>query len=177
MIAAWVASHLLASSCLLASTPEVESTPTHQVGLYGRMGFAGFSSSARTQAGIGGGVGVRDVLHGQWLLQADVSGLVGLGGLLEVRLGAGWQRPGFWSPSARLELSALLGQQVGFVRPGSESLPGSFTAALGAVLAPVRFSLSGACVSVLEVSVGAGPDPRGWGLRLGLTLLEIGTTF
>jgi hypothetical protein len=40
----------------------------------------------------------------------------------------------------------------------------------------MRFHLQGAQVSVLEFSVGAGPDASGLGLLYGLTLLEVGLT-
>jgi hypothetical protein len=176
MMTAWIVSSLLASTPA-APEPAPAPTPEHQLELYGRMGLTVFSSSSRTQGGMGGGVGLRDTFRGQWLVQADISGLAGLGGVVETRLGGGWQRPGLWSPSARLELTTLFGQQIGFIPPGADSIAGGPTFALGVAVAPLRFSLSGTRVSLLEVSYGMGPDLGGMGTRFGLTLLEVGANF
>ncbi|ATB35683.1 hypothetical protein CYFUS_001097 [Cystobacter fuscus] len=149
--------------------------PAHQLSFYARSGLTAYLSSARTQGGLGGGVGVRDTLRGLWLLQADVNGLTGLGSVLEVRLGAGVQRPsGGWRPAALVSLTGLFGDQLGFVMPGESVYARGPALGVGLTLAPARFSLGSAQVSLVELGVGVGGDGVGRGPIYSLTLLEVG---
>ncbi len=158
---------------LLGASP-AEPPPAHQFDVYLRSGLTLFSSPARTQGGAGGGLGLRDTVNGRWLLQADVNGLIGMGSALEVRLGAGVQREGSWSPMASLQLSGLIGQQLRLLSPEYPRAAPAAAVTLGVALAPVRFNVANTRVSALELNVGVGPDVSGLGLRYGLTLLEIG---
>jgi hypothetical protein len=175
-----IASTLLVLS-LLGSAPAVEPAPApgavfprHQLSFFVHSGAAAYLSDARTQGGVGGGFGVRDTLDGRWLLQADVSGLTGLGSVLAVRLGVGAQIRGICTPAVRLELSGLFGDRLSFLNPDHPTPIGGPAVALGLVVAPIRFTFEGTQMSVLELGVGAGTDAPGMGLRFSLTLLEVG---
>lgn len=157
----------------LAQAPEAP-PPAHQLTFYVRSGALGYLSSARTQGGVGGGVGLRDTLHDWWLLQADVNALTGLGSVLAVRLAAGVQRQGRWTPAALVSLTGQFGDQLGFVMPENPGAVRGPSAALGLLLEPARFSLGRAQVSFLELNVGVGSDFPGRGMLYGLTLLEVG---
>jgi hypothetical protein len=173
-----MASSLL-SLCLLASSPAAEQEPVaprpgHVLSLYARSGASVYLSPARTQGGVGGGFGVRDTVDGRWLLQADANGLTGLGSVLAVRVGAGVQRQGWWTPAALVSLTGLFGDRLGFLTPEHPSAVEGPALALGLTLAPARFTLGPAQVSLLELGVGVGTDRPGLGLLYGLTLLEVG---
>jgi hypothetical protein len=158
----------------LADAPAAPA-PEHQLSLYARSGVTAYLSSARTQGGVGGGVGLRDTLKGLWLLQADVNGLTGLGSVLAVRLGAGVQYPGRWcTPAALVSVTGLFGDQLGFLMPGESVSSRGSALGVGLTLAPARFTLGGARVSLLELGLGVGGDGASRGLVYGLTLLEVG---
>jgi hypothetical protein len=173
-----MASSLLVLSLLAASpAPEEEAMPPwppHQLSLYARSGASAYLSAARTQGGVGGGFGLRDTVDGRWLLQADVNALTGLGSVLAVRVGAGVQRPGWWAPAALVNLTGLFGDRLDFFIPEHPSSVEGPSLALGLTLAPARFTLGRAQVSLLELGVGVGTDRPGLGLLYGLTLLEVG---
>jgi hypothetical protein len=157
----------------LADAPEAPSA--HQWSVYARSGLTAYLSSARTQGGLGGGVGLRDTVGSRWLLQADVNGLTGLGSVLAVRLGAGVQHTGgVWTPAALVSLTGLFGDQLGFLMPGETGVSRSPALGLGLTLAPARFTWGGAQVSLVELGVGGGVDGASRGLVYGLTLLEVG---
>ncbi|QRK10975.1 hypothetical protein JQX13_13420 [Archangium violaceum] len=163
----------------LATSPapaEVPLPSRHQLSLYALSGAAVYLSSARTQGGLGGGFGVRDTVDGRWLLQVDASGLTGLGSVLAVRVGAGmqWRPQGAWAPAALVSLTGLFGDRMEFLTPASPAPVVGPSLGLGLTLAPARFSLGGAQVSVLELGVGVGTDRPGLGVLYGLTLLEVG---
>ena len=157
----------------LAEAPTAPPSP-HQLTFYVRSGATAYLSNARTQGGVGGGLGLRDTVNDRWLLQADVNGLTGLGSVLAVRLAAGVQRQGRWTPAALVSLTGLLGDQLGFVMPENPGAVRGPSLALGVTLAPARFSLGSAQVSFLELGVGLGSDWPGRGMMYGLTLLEVG---
>jgi hypothetical protein len=168
---------LLVLSTLAASvTPAQEAgvPPRHQLSLYARSGATLYLSRARTHGGVGGGFGLRDTVDGRWLLQADASGLTGLGSALEVRVGAGVQRQGRWAPAALVSLTGLFGDRLDFLTPEHPSVIPGPSLGLGLTLAPARFALGQARVSVFELGVGVGTDRPGLGLLYGLTLLEVG---
>jgi len=146
----------------------------HQLSLYARSGATVYLSQARTHGGVGGGFGLRDTVDERWLLQADASVLTGLGTSFAVRLGAGVQRRGWWTPAALVALTGLFGDRMDFLTPEHPSFTGSPSLGLGLTLAPARFSLGRAQVSLLELGVGVGTDRPGLGLLYGLTVLEVG---
>ncbi|HZI03688.1 MAG TPA: hypothetical protein VEZ71_06680, partial [Archangium sp.] len=90
---------LLSALATSPTPPEEAGPPRHQLSLYARSGATVYLSPARTHGGVGGGFGLRDTVEGRWLLQVDASGLTGLGSALAVRVGAGVQRQGWWSPA------------------------------------------------------------------------------
>jgi hypothetical protein len=160
---------------LLASLATAPEEPTaHQLSLYGRSGLTAFLSNARSQGGVGGGVGLRDTLAERWLLQADLNALTGLGSVLEARVGVGAQRRGFWRPAALVTFTGLFGDRLSFAFPEQTQPTRGPALGVGVTLAPVRFGLGQAQVSLLELSAGLGPDTSGRGLLCGLTLLEVG---
>jgi hypothetical protein len=167
LLLALVGSHALAQ----------EPAPAHQLTLYTRTALGLFLSDARTAGGVGGGLGVRDTLHGRFLLQADASYLLGLGNALEVRLGAGLQRQGTYTPAALLTLSGVMGDQLRFLSDAHPSPARGPALALGVQLAPLRFTHQGMQVSVLELGAGVGPEWPGTGVSLSLGLLEVGCVF
>lgn len=167
---------LLVLSTLVASPAPAEAPESsgHQFSLYARSGATAYLSQARTQGGLGGGFGVRDTVDGRWLLQVDANGLTGLGSVLAVRVGAGVQRRGWWTPAALVSLTGLFGDNLGFLTPEHPEPPRGPALGLGVTLAPARFTFGRAQVSVMELGVGVGTDRPGLGLLYGLTLLEVG---
>ncbi|WP_434386579.1 hypothetical protein [Melittangium boletus] len=167
---------MMAASLLLAAalTAAPDPAPAHRLSLHARANVTAYLSDARSKGGLGGGVGLRDTVHGRWLLQADVGALTGLGSVLEARLGAGVQRQGFWAPAALLSLTGLFGDQLSFALTERDHTVRGPALGVGVTLAPARFQLGEAQVSLLEVGVGVGSDLPGRGLLLGLTLLEVG---
>ncbi|PTL76999.1 hypothetical protein DAT35_45960 [Vitiosangium sp. GDMCC 1.1324] len=163
-------------STLAASPAPAEETmpPRHQLSLYARSGATVYLSPARTHGGVGGGFGLRDTVDGRWLLQVDASGLTGLGSALAVRVGAGVQRQGWWAPAALVSLTGLFGDRMDFLTPEHPAPVAGPSVGLGLTLAPARFTLGRAQVSVFELGVGVGTDRPGLGLLYGLTLLEVG---
>lgn len=166
---------LLLSTLATSPMPDGEAVPPrHQLSLYAHSGAAVYLSPARTQGGVGGGFGLRDTVDGRWLLQVDASGLTGLGSVLAVRVGAGVQRQGWWSPAALVNLTGLFGDRIDFLTPEHVRPVQGPSLGLGLTLAPARFNLGRTQVSVFEVGVGVGTDRPGLGLLYGLTLLEVG---
>jgi hypothetical protein len=161
----------------LATSPapreEVEG-PRHQFSLYARSGATAYLSPARTHGGVGGGFGLRDTVDGRWLLQVDANALTGLGTAFAVRVGAGVQRQGWWAPAALVSLTGLFGDRLDFLTPEHPVPVAGPSLGLGVTLAPARFTLGRAQVSVFELGVGVGTDSPGLGLLYGLTLLEVG---
>ncbi|HLM42843.1 MAG TPA: hypothetical protein VK458_03195 [Myxococcaceae bacterium] len=172
-------STLLVLTALAASPAPGEEAPRdvpsrHQLSLFARSGATVYLSPVRTHGGVGGGFGLRDTVDGRWLLQADASALTGLGTSFAVRLGAGVQRKGVWAPAALVTLTGLLGDRMEFLTPEHPTFRGGPSLGLGLTLAPARFTLGGAQVSLLELGVGVGTDRPGLGLLYGLTVLEVG---
>jgi len=165
---------LLSALATSPTPPEEAGPPRHQLSLYARSGATVYLSPARTHGGVGGGFGLRDTVEGRWLLQVDASGLTGLGSALAVRVGAGVQRQGWWSPAALVSLTGLFGDRMDFLTPEHPLPIAGPSVGLGLTLAPARFTLGSAQVSLLEVGVGVGTDSPGLGLLYGLTLLEVG---
>jgi hypothetical protein len=158
---------LVLSTLATAPAPAGEAAvpPRHQLSLYARSGATVYLSQARTHGGVGGGFGLRDTVDGRWLLQADASGLTGLGTAFAVRVGAGVQL---------VSLTGLVGDRLDFFTPEHPSRSAAPSLGLGVTLAPSRFNLGQAQVSLFELGVGVGTDRPGLGLLYGLTLLEVG---
>ena len=106
-----------------------------------------------------------------------MSGLTGLGSVLAVRLSAGIQRQGVWTPAALVNLTGLFGEQLDFFTSEHPLSVLGPSVGLGVTLAPTRFQWGRTQLSVLEVGVGVGTDRPGLGQLVGLTLLEVGRTF
>lgn len=149
----------------------------HQLTFYGRGGGQVYLSSARTQGGLGGGVGLRDTIRERFILQADLSYLMMLGNVGLLRLGAGVQRPGTYAPAVLLTFSTMVGDRLAFLTSEHPTPLGGPTMALGVSIAPLRFTHEGLQLSLLELGVGVGSDLPGWGLSYQLGILEVGTTF
>lgn len=149
----------------------------HQLSGYVRGGGQLHLSAARTMGGIGGGVGVRDVWQDRFLFQVDASYLVMLGNVLALRAGAGVQRRGLYSPAVLLVGSALLGDQLTFLLPERASPARGPALSIGLAMAPLRFAVPGAQVSVLELGVLVGLDSPDLALGFSVGLLEIAASF
>jgi hypothetical protein len=149
----------------------------HQLMFYGRTGGQVYLSSARTQGGLGAGVGLRDTIRERFILQGDLSYLMMLGNVGLLRLGAGVQRRGTYTPAVLLTLSTLVGDRLAFLTSEHPTPLQGPTMALGVSIAPLRFTHEGLQLSLLELGVGVGSDLPGWGLSYQLGILEVGTTF
>jgi hypothetical protein len=163
---------------LIPHAADARETPSsHQVSAYLRSGATAFIGPSRTMGGMGVGLGVRDVIHGTLVVQADVSYLGALGHATEARVGVGLQRSGVWSPGLLLTGSLLLGERLSFRSPEQ---PDASTGPLGVVglsVSPLRFCAGGRCASVLEVGAGLGMDGASTGPAFQLGLLEVGFAF
>lgn len=151
-----------------------ESGSGHRLSLLLRTGGAAYLSPSRTVVGAGGGVGLRDTVNERFLLQADVGYLMGAGGVASLRLGAGVQRQGLWTPALLVSVQGLWGNQFSFLT-AEHPEPVRFPAfSVGASVAPLRFSQQGVQISLLELGVGVGSDLPGLGVSYSVGLLEIG---
>ncbi|HZH13425.1 MAG TPA: hypothetical protein VE057_03585 [Archangium sp.] len=149
----------------------------HQFTFYSRAGALAYLSDARTTGGAGAGVGLRDTLHERFILQADLSYLMMLGNVGVLRLGAGVQRSGTYTPAVLLTLTSFFGDRLAFLTPEHPTPVGKLAMALGVSVAPLRFTHQGLQMSLLELGVGVGSDLPGLGLSYQLGLLEVGTAF
>jgi hypothetical protein len=150
---------------------------SHQLTLYGRAGGLVYLSAAMTTGGLGGGLGVRDTIQDRFILQADLNFLMGIGNVGALRLGAGLQRSGTYTPAVLATLSAVVGDRLSFLTPEHPTPVRHPALALGVSVAPLRFTEAGMHLSFLELGVGIGTDFPGLGVALQLSLLEAGTTF
>lgn len=149
----------------------------YQLTVYGRAGAMVYLSDTRTTGGVGGGVGLRGTLQERFILQADVSYLTGIKNVAALRLGAGIQRRGTYTPAVLLNLSALMGDRLAFLTPEHPTPPRGPAMTLGVSVAPLRFSHEGTQVSLLELGVGLGSELPGTGVSWQLGLLEVGVSF
>lgn len=175
MRARWVClAVLLWSSFAFASEGERRS---HSLWLYARTGLSLYLSPTKTQGGLGGGFGVRDVISDAFLVQADASYLTLLGNVAEVRLGAGVQRPGTWSPAALVTGSILIGEGLSFLTAEHPYPSRHPRWSLGVELSPFRFSSEKTSISVLPLGIGWGLELPGVGWHYKVGLLEVATRF
>ena len=135
-------------------------------------GAQAYLSDGRTMGGYGGGVGLQ-LERGRLLASADAAYLFFIGNAAALRLSAGLQWPGLWSPALLLRASVLLGDQFTFFQPGGPILGAGPAFSIGLTVAPLRFTLAGAHVSALQLGIGLGVDPTGLALAPQLEVLEI----
>ena len=136
-------------------------------------GAQAYLSPNRTMGGYGGGLGVRALFGKHLFAEADAAYLFEIGNVLALRVSAGLQRDGLWAPAALVSLGVLAGQQFTFFQPGGPTLGGVPAAWIGLAVAPLRFQLGRAQVSVLQLGLGVGTDLPGLGLAPQLQVLEI----
>jgi hypothetical protein len=169
---------LLGSVAAEGAEPQAGAEPrAPRLTAYVRTGLGLYLSETRTQGGVGGGVGVRATLSELFILQVDTTYLMGLGNSMELRVGAGVQRPGTYTPAALLVLSGMAGDSLRFLTPEHPSPKEGPALTLGLQLAPLRFTHQGLQVSVLELGVGLAPELPGLGVAWQVGLLEAGTSF
>lgn len=149
----------------------------HRLSAYIESGAMVYLSDARTMGGLGAGLGVRDVLGGRFVLQADLSYLGYLGNAAAVQLGAGIQTGGTYNPAALLTLTTLMGDRLSFLTAQHATPVWGPAVTLGVRVAPARFDLGATQVSLFELGVGVGTDLPGLGLCYSVHLLEVGASF
>jgi hypothetical protein len=162
-----------------AGSARAEESPAsrHQLSAYATAGAQVYLSNARTIGGVGGGIGLRDTIDGRFILQADLSYLSMLGNTASLRVGAGIQRRGTWTPAALLTVTTLFGDRLSFLTPEHPTRIAGPAVSLGATLAPVRFEFESMQLSLLQLGVGAGSDLPGLGLHYSVGLMEVGASF
>lgn len=156
---------------------EAPPTPAHQFSVYGRSGVQVYLSDTRSTGMFGGSLGVRDTIHGRFILQADVGYLTNFGNVVPVQVAAGIQRQGFYTPSALLTFTGFLGDRVNFLSAEHPSLIRTPPLALGVLLAPARFTVEGAQLSLLEFGLGVSPEFPGLGLAYQLNVIDVAVSF
>jgi len=157
--------------------PAAEAPPVHQFSVYGRSGVQAYLSDTRSTGMFGGSVGVRDTIHGRFILQADVGYLTNFGNVVPVQVAAGIQRRGFYTPSALLTFTGFLGDRVNFLSSEHPSVIRTPPLALGVLLAPARFTLEGAQLSLLEFGLGVSPEFPGLGMAYQLNVIDVAVSF
>ena len=162
---------------LAGSARADEKTPAaeHELSVYLCSGAQLYLSKARTMGGLGGGVGVRDVWKDRYIFQADASYLFMVGNAAALRVAAGGQLSGAYSPAVLLTASLFLGDQLTFLQPGQSAIKTGPAFSLGLSVAPLRWRMAGTQVSVLELGISAGSDFPGLGMGYSVSLLEVST--
>jgi len=154
-----------------------QSNAAFRIGAYLRSGVTVHLAPSQTMGGMGGGAGVRLWFSNRWVAQADFNYLTLVGNVGEIRLGAGIQRPGMWTPTAMATVSMLIGDRLSF-RTAEHPWPSVGPVVTGGItIAPLRFMHENRTISVLELGIGAKPDFPGAGITYSLGLLEIGAVF
>ncbi|MFY0526170.1 hypothetical protein ACN28I_24495 [Archangium gephyra] len=149
----------------------------HQFTVYSRGGVQAYLSPNRSTGMFGGSLGVRDTIHGRFILQADVGYLMNFGNVVPVQVAAGIQRKGFYTPAALMTLTGFLGDRLTFVTPDHPSVNRIPPMALGVLLAPARFTVAGGQLSLLEFGLGLSPEFPGLGVAYQLNLVDVGVSF
>lgn len=166
---------------LLGTRAGAQPEPTEprplQFTLYGQSAAWVYLSEARTMGGVGGGLGLRATFQERAFVQAELHYLLGIGNTAALRLGAGVQRRGTYSPAVLLSVSALLGDGLTFLTPQHPTPVRGPAVSLGVSVAPLRWRSDGLHLSVLELGAGLGTDLPGRGVAIQLGLLEVGTSF
>ncbi len=157
--------------------PAAEAPPAHRFSVYSRGGIQAYLSPTRSTGMFGGSFGVRDTIQGRFILQADVGYLMNFGNVVPVQVAAGIQRQGFYTPAALVTLTGFLGERVTFLDAEHPSVNRIPPIAAGVLLAPARFTLKGAQLSILEFGVGFSPEFPGLGMAYQLNLIDVGVSF
>ena len=158
--------------------PAAASTPVHQFSVYSRGGVQAYLAPNRSTGLFGGSVGVRDIIQDRYILQADVGYLMNFGNVVPVQVAAGMQhRIGFYTPAALVTLTGFFGERLSFLSSDHPSVNRIPPVALGVLLAPARFTVEGAQLSILEVGVGVSPEFPGAGVAYQLNLIDVGVSF
>lgn len=176
---------LLTAASLVALAPvlshaageKAEAPAAHQFSVYSRGGVQAYLSPNRSTGMFGGSLGVRDTIQGRFILQADVGYLMNFGNVVPVQLAAGIQRSGFYTPAALVTFTSFLGDRINFLTPEHPSVNRIPPMALGVLLAPARFTLEGAQLSLLEFGLGVSPEFPGLGMAYQLNLVDVGVSF
>ncbi|MBX5484783.1 MAG: hypothetical protein IRZ16_23415, partial [Myxococcaceae bacterium] len=138
----------------------------HVFTAYAQLGGLIYLSRFQTAGGVGGGLGVRDTYAGRYLVQADFHHLVEIGNAFAIRLGAGLQRAAtdeagnerVWIPAVLLTGTVHMGDRLRFLTFEHPTPVVAPATALGVAVAPLRFQLQQAEVSLLEIGAGVGWD-------------------
>lgn len=162
---------------ILSAVPAHASEPLKSVSVYARLGGGVYLSRAQTSGGIGGGLGLRMGVTGQWVVQLDATWLSMIGTTVALRGAGGWQREGTWAPTVMLTGQVFVGDRLRFYTDAHPAGPGAPPMALGVAVAPLRFRARRAEISVLEVGAGVGWDWPGAGAAYSVSLLEIAVPF
>lgn len=160
-----------------AEAPAASAAPAHQFSVYSRGGMQAYLSPSRSTGMFGGSLGVRDTIQGRFILQADVGYLMNFGNVVPVQVAAGIQRRGFYTPAALATFTGFLGDRLTFLTPEHPSVSRIPPLAVGVLLAPARFTLEGAQLSLLEFGLGVSPEFPGWGVAYQLNLVDVGVSF
>ncbi len=138
------------------------------------MGADLYLSDARTQGGIGGGLGARLSWRDRWLLEANGGFLAGAGQVQAARLAVGIQRSATFCPALLVGPRVLFGDAMHLLTPQHRWVLRSPTWSMGVTLVPARFRVQGTELAFGALYIGAGSDLPGLGLGYGITLLEVG---
>ncbi|OJT25090.1 hypothetical protein BO221_11980 [Archangium sp. Cb G35] len=158
--------------------PAADAAPVHRFSVYSRGGVQAYLSPTRSTGMFGGSFGVRDIIQDRFILQADVGYLMNFGNVVPVQVAAGMQhRLGFYTPAALVTLTGFLGERVTFLDAEHPSVNRVPPIAAGVLLAPARFTLEGAQLSILEFGVGVSPEFPGLGVAYQLNLIDVGVSF
>lgn len=160
---------LLLSVALALPAKAVE----HRLSAHARTGLLVHLSGSQSAGGAGFSLGIRDTLDERFILGGDLGYLFLIGNTLSVRLFAGVQRKGTWTPAAYVTGAALFGQRLAFINAAHPDGPAAFPWSVGVSFAPLRFRGSDTTISVLEPGVGFAADMPGLGLSYQLTLLDV----
>lgn len=164
----------LVSMMLLAAAMSLPANAVeHRLSAHARTGVLVHLSGSQSAGGAGFSLGLRDTLDERFILGGDLGYLFLIGNTLSLRLFAGVQRKGTWTPAAYATGTALFGQRLAFINAAHPDGPGPFPWSVGVSLAPLRFRGADTTISVLEAGVGFGADRPGLGLSYQLTLVDV----
>lgn len=132
-----------------------------------------YSSDRITADGVGFGLGLHLLHHTGLAAQTDVNLLWLNGNSIPVRLAAGYQKAGKWTPAAYLTVDAIFGQRTQ-VLDETGSKPPVPAWSFGIRITPLKFSTKSGFISALELGCGIGPERA---LNLEISLLSAGLFF
>lgn len=132
-----------------------------------------YLSQARTQAGLGGGVGIRLHWGTYWVAEGSFGILAGTGTVQVVRLAVGLERSGWYCPGVLVGARLFAGDSLRFLTEQHPNLIDGPVATVGLTLVPARFRAGQAELAVGSVYAGIGSDFPGFGWSMGVTIAEI----